>query len=401
MGRYDAVVIGAGIVGLATARAITLRRPGARVAVIDKEDQLAAHQTGRNSGVLHSGIYYRPGSAKATLAVRGHAAMARFCSEHTLPLERCGKLIVATTAGERDQLGDLLHRAAANGVEARYVDSGEMAELEPNVMGLAALHVPATSIVDFREVCWHLARLVTEAGGEVHLGRACTGFVAAPGEVVVQTSAGPMPASAAVNCAGLWSDRVARLHDGGRRSVVIVPFRGDYYDIDPARGQLITRLVYPVPNPLYPFLGVHLTRSVHGGLHAGPNAVLALGRDAYSWREASLRDTAELATFPGIWRLGRRYWREGAREVHRSVRRHAFGEALRRLVPSIGDRDLRHAPPGIRAQALSRDGALLDDFVLRRTGRVVDVINAPSPAATASLEIAETVVDKMMEVLEA
>ncbi|HUB69137.1 MAG TPA: L-2-hydroxyglutarate oxidase [Acidimicrobiales bacterium] len=399
MERYDAVVIGGGIVGLATARAITLRRRDARVAVIEKEDRLAAHQTGHNSGVIHSGIYYRPGSAKALLTTRGSQSIIRFCSEQGIVFERCGKLIVATTAAEGDLLDKLAQRAHDNGVEARPISKAELADLEPNVNGMAALQVPSTSIVDFGEVCHKLADLIRAVGGDIHVNRACTGFAQRPEEVVVETSAGPLPTKIAINCAGLWSDRVARLHSHGHRAIVIAPFRGDYYNIDPGAGLRVTHLIYPVPDPTYPFLGVHVTRSIHGHLHAGPNAVLALGRNAYTWRQMSLHDTVELASFPGIWRLGRLHWQQGAREVWRSLDRHAFGESLRRLVPSVEDRHLKRAPSGIRAQALARDGWLVDDFVIRREDRVVHVINAPSPAATASLEIAETIVDKAMEVL--
>lgn len=371
--------------------ALVRRAPQLSVAVLEKELVLAAHQTGHNSGVIHSGLYYRPGSAKARLAVNGHASMTRFCAEQGIRTEQCGKLIVAVTPTEDERLAVLEGRAVTNGVACHRVGRTELAELEPNVTGLAALEIPITAVVDYREVCERIAALLGEHGAAVHLARACVGLVQRPDQVIVETTGGDMAASVVVNCAGLWSDTVARLHTPGRREVVIAPFRGEYYDVVPAKATLVSRLIYPVPDPVYPFLGVHLTRSIHGGLHAGPNAVLALSRAGYSWGKVSVKDTVALMTFPGMWRMAAHHWEEGAREVHRSLRPHAFGQAVRRLVPAIEDRDLVRAPAGVRAQAVSRRGALLDDFVIKASGRVVDVINAPSPAATASLEIAETV----------
>ena len=396
---YDVVLIGAGIVGLAVARALTDGRPGLTVAVVDKEADLAAHQSGHNSGVIHSGVYYRPGSDKARLAVSGHASMLRFCAESGIPVVQCGKYIAATTASERDGLAALAQRAEANGVETRLVTREELAENEPNVTGLAALHVPGTAIVDYRAVCHRLGQQLSERGVVISFGRECVELSDTGNHVTVGTTAGAMKASVVVNCGGLWSDRVARLHGTGRPDVVIVPFRGEYYDLTAERSDVVTSLVYPVPDPAYPFLGVHLTRSIHGGLHAGPNAILALARDGYTWRRVSARDTADLLTYPGIWRLAARHWRQGASELHRSLRRHAFGQALRRLVPSVKDDDLVPAPAGVRAQALTRSGTLVDDFAFRTSRRVIDVLNAPSPAATASLEIGRVVAARALTAL--
>lgn len=393
------MVVGGGIIGLATALALVRRAPQLSVALVEKEPRLASHQTGHNSGVVHSGIYYRPGSAKAQLVVKGHASMTRFCAEHGVRYERCGKLIVAVTSVEDERLAALEERALANGVPCRRLARAELAELEPNVSGWAALEIPGTAIVDYGEVCQRIAALLRQHGVAVHVSRACVGLVERPDSVIVETTEGAISTSAVVNCAGLWSDTVARFHRHGRREVAIVPFRGEYYDVAPAKAKLVSRLIYPVPDPAYPFLGVHVTKGIHGGLHVGPNAVLALSRAGYSWRQVSARDTGALVTFPGMWHLAARHWAQGARELHRSLRRHAFGEAVRRMVPSIADEDLAPAPAGVRAQALSRQGALLDDFVIEASGRVVDVINAPSPAATASLEIGQVVATMVLPVV--
>jgi len=398
-GRTDILVTGAGIVGLATAWALARRLPRLSIIVIDKEPVLAAHQTGHNSGVVHSGIYYRPGSAKATLAVKGHDSMIRFCTEHGITYDQRGKLIVAVAPDELDRLANLQSRAKANGVPCTRVDGRQLAEMEPNVNGLAALYVPGTAIVDYREVCQKLVALLSEHGIPVHLGVACTGWATTSQEVRVRTSGGEILASALVNCAGLWADKAARLANTGRRQIAIVPFRGGYYSVAPDKANIVNKLIYPVPDLVYPFLGVHLTPDVRGGLHAGPSAVLALSRAGYTWRSVSLRDTIELATFPGIWRLAMQHWPDGARELYRSLSRHAFGEAVRRLVPAIDDRDLLPAPAGVRAQALSRRGDLLDDFLILENERVVNVINAPSPAATASLEIGEIMATKVSALL--
>jgi L-2-hydroxyglutarate oxidase len=397
--RYDVVVIGAGIVGLAVASALVRSAPRLSIAVIEKESVVAAHQTGHNSGVVHSGIYYRPGTAKAMLAVNGHASMVRFCSEYGVRCEQLGKLIVAVTPTELERLAVLKDRARSNGVACRSIDRQELAELEPNVNGLAAMYIPTTSVVDYRQVCDRLASLLGEDDVALYMSRPCLDLTEDQAGVRLETPQGELKASAVVNCGGLWADRVAESCYGTGREVAIVPFRGEYYNVTPPQDGLVGRLIYPVPDPVYPFLGVHLTPGVNGGLHAGPSAVLALSRAGYTWRQVSLRDTMDLITYSGTWMLAARHWRDGVRELQRSLSRHAFGEAVRRLVPAIEDQNLVRSPAGVRAQALSRRGVLLDDFVIQQHGRVVNVINAPSPAATASFEIGKLVAAKALAVL--
>ncbi len=380
MSRY--IVVGGGIVGLAVAHRLLLDRPQATVTVLEKESRVGQHQTGHNSGVIHSGIYYRPGTERARLCVAGARSMVEFCREHGVPVEVCGKLIVATREDDLPRLHALAERARANGVPARLIDQVEAKELEPEVSCLAALHVTSTGITDFGAVCEVLARLVRNRGGEVRLGTRVTAI--RPG--LVRTDAGEERADLVVNCAGLYADRLA----GRPRDVRIVPFRGEYFHV---RRPLVRTLIYPVPDPALPFLGVHLTRSIDGSLHAGPNAVLALAREGYTWGRVNPRDLADVAGFPGLWRLARRHLRTGLAEVRRSLSRRRFAADLAQLVPAIRVDDLVPAPAGVRAQAIGRDGALLDDFrLLHRPGQV-HVLNAPSPAATSSLEIARWIVD--------
>jgi len=391
---YDYVVVGGGIVGLATAHTLLTRHPGARLLVLEKEDGWARHQTGHNSGVIHAGIYYRPGSLKATAAREGGARLIAFCDAHGIPYDRCGKVIVATDDREREPLARLLERGRANGLDARPLDAAGLRAIEPHAAGVAALHVPATAIVDYRRVAETLARLVVEAGGEAGLGRMVVAASERADGVTVETSAGPVHTRALVNCAGLQSDRVARA-SGAAPGARIVPFRGEYYELVPGRRHLVRSLIYPVPNPDFPFLGVHFTRMMDGGVHCGPNAVLALGREAYGKRDVSLSDALEVASAPAFWRLAARHWREGAREMWRSVSRAAFVKSLQRLVPEVTDADVVPSAAGIRAQALAPDGRLVDDFVIAGSARVVHVVNAPSPAATASLALAESIADRL------
>ena len=391
---YDYVVVGGGIVGLATAHTLLTRHPDARLLVIEKESGWARHQTGHNSGVIHAGIYYRPGSLKAAAARDGGARMVAFCERHGVPFDRCGKVIVAADASEREPLARLLERGRANGLEVRPLDAAGLREIEPHAAGVAALHVPATGIVDYRRVAETLARLVVEAGGEAALGRKVLGAAEHPDGVTVETSEGPVHTRALVNCAGLQSDRVARA-SGAAPGARIVPFRGEYYELVPGRRHLVRSLIYPVPNPDFPFLGVHFTRMMDGGVHCGPNAVLALGREAYARGDIVLRDALEVAAAPAFWRLAARHWREGAMEVWRSLSRAAFVKSLQRLVPEVADADVVPSGAGIRAQALGPDGRLVDDFVIAGSARVVHVVNAPSPAATASLALAESIADRL------
>jgi L-2-hydroxyglutarate oxidase LhgO len=387
-GVVDVAVVGAGILGLATARELLRRQPAWRLVVLDKEDRVAAHQTGHNSGVLHAGLYYRPGSLKARLCRDGKAALERYCDEHGIPVERCGKLVVAVDGSERDRLGALRARAEANGVPGLEVlGPAGIREREPAVAGVEALWSPGTGVVDFRRVAAELAAGVAGAGGEVQLGAPVVRVERRPHEVVLHTPAGPVVARHVVACAGLHADTVARLcgDDGPER---IVPFRGDYYTLTPPARPLVRGLVYPVPDPRFPFLGVHLTRRIDGSVLAGPNAVLALAREGYRRRDVRPRELAAVLGDPAFRRLARRYWRTGLAEMWRDVSKRAFLRELQRYVPALEARHLVFGPSGVRAQALDPDGTLVDDFRLGGDHRVLTVRNAPSPAATASLAIA-------------
>ena len=384
------VVIGGGIVGLATAHALSTGPLGAPL-VLEAEDRVAAHQTGHNSGVIHSGLYYRPESQKARNCVEGRAAMVRFCDEHGIAHERCGKIVVATSAAELPALDELARRAEVNGLaDVRRISPEEIREREPHATGLAGLLVPDTGIVDFADVARTLARLVKTAGGTIRTGARVTGVRRDGAELVVETTQGPVRCRYLVNCAGLHSDRVARLC-GLATMLRIVPFRGEYYELVPNRRCLVRHLIYPVPDPRFPFLGVHFTRTIHGDVEAGPNAVLALRRHGYSRTSFSARDTAELLAFGGFWRMAGRYWRNAVGEVHRSLSTRAFVRALQRLVPDLRPADVRRAGSGVRAQAIDTTGVLIDDFRIVEADRMIHVLNAPSPAATASLSIGRTI----------
>jgi L-2-hydroxyglutarate oxidase len=387
--RWDVVVVGGGIVGTATALALAER--GRSVAVLEGEARLAAHQSGHNSGVVHSGLYYRPGSLKAENCVAGREAMYRFCAEHDIPHERCGKLVVATAEDELPALAELERRGHANGLAGvRRLGRDEMREREPEVAGLAGLLVPETGIVDYARVTAAIAERVRAAGGEIRTGARLLACRHEPDGLAADTTAGAVHARLLVNCAGLQSDRVARLC-GVDPGLAIVPFRGEYWALAPARRHLVRHLVYPVPDPAFPFLGVHFTRTIGGAVEAGPNAVLALRREGYRWTDVSPRDLAALAGYPGFWRMARRHWRTGLGEVHRSLSKHAFVAALRRLVPALRPDDLVPAGAGVRAQAVLPDGRLLDDFRIVEGAQSVHMLNAPSPAATASLAIGRRV----------
>jgi L-2-hydroxyglutarate oxidase len=390
----DVVVAGAGIVGLATARALLDTDPGLAVTVLDKEDRLAAHQSSHNSGVLHAGLYYRPDSDKARMVATGRRAMEVFAAEHGIAYDRCGKVVVATSTSELPALAELRSRAEAQGVATTWLDRRGLAHHEPHADGLAALHVPSTGVIDFPAVCQALADEIDAGGGTVELGRAVTAVEDHDGGVRIHTPGGPVTARVLVVCSGLQSDRVAGLAGAALPGVRIAPFRGEYHELRPDRTHLVRTLIYPVPDPRFPFLGVHLTRGVHGDVHAGPNAVPALAREGYSWGQ---RETDEIRTWltdPASHQLARRYWRTGLGEIHRSFSRAAFVRALQRLVPDIGPEDLVPSGSGVRAQALRADGTLLDDFAFGEGRHVVSVLNAPSPAATASLEIGRTVADR-------
>ncbi|WP_307844771.1 L-2-hydroxyglutarate oxidase [Actinotalea solisilvae] len=379
------VVVGSGIVGLAVAA--RLARRGDQVVVLEKEDDIALHQTGRNSGVIHSGLYYAPGSLKARLSAAGARSIRAYAQEHGITTVPTGKLVVATDAQQLPGLRRLAERAAQNGVAATTLTPAEAREHEPHVACVAALHVPSTGIVDYVGVCRALVREVEAADGELRLSEA---FVSARPEgtgVVVETSRGTVRADALVNCAGLQSDRVAQA-SGLEPEARIVPFRGEYFELVPERSYLVNGLIYPVPDPRFPFLGVHLTKTTEGGVHAGPNAVLALAREGYRWRTVDVHDVVDSLSWPGLWRLGVKNVVPGAKEVLRSVSRRTFAASLAELVPAVRVQDLVPAPAGVRAQAMKRDGSMVDDFLVQRAPRQVHVLNAPSPAATASLEIA-------------
>jgi L-2-hydroxyglutarate oxidase len=388
--RY--VVVGGGILGLATAHRIMHDRPDATVTVLEKEDRWAAHQTGHNSGVIHAGVYYPPGSLKAQFCGAGRQSMVAFCRTHDIPVEICGKLVVASSTEEVPRLEALHERSRANGLNVRLLTPEEAREYEPHLSCVAAMHVPETGIVDYGAVCGTLVRLLTEAGADLRLGTRVTGIDADTfvGGSVVRTDHGAFHADVVVNCAGLHADRIARLA-GVDAPAQIVPFRGEYYELRPERRDLVRGLIYPVPDPRFPFLGVHLTRMIDGSVHAGPNAVLAMSREGYSWGAIRPRDVIEEATYPGLWRLGRRHYRYGAQEVLRSLSKALFVRSLARLVPEITADDVVPAGAGVRAQAVRSDGTLVDDFLVQRGDGQVHVLNAPSPAATSALEIARHV----------
>ncbi|UCM88797.1 L-2-hydroxyglutarate oxidase [Streptomyces marincola] len=388
----DVLVIGGGIVGLSTARALRAARPGLRVTVLEKEAAPGRHQTGRNSGVIHSGVYYRPGSRKARFAVRGAAELVAFCAERGIPHAVPGKLIVATEPAELPRLHELAQRARRNGVPVHELGPAQIQEYEPAVRGIAALRVETTGQCDFGAVARELARDVTvRTSAEVvavdrRRGRG----------VAVRTARGEVVrARAMVNCAGLYSDRIARLA-GDEPGLRIVPFRGEFYRLRPERSWLVRGLVYPVPDPAFPFLGVHLTAGRDGEVHIGPNAVPALAREGYDWRTVRVRELAATAAYAGVWRMARRHWRYGAGELRRSLSRRAFTTAVRRLLPEVREEDLLPARAGVRAQAVRADGTLADDFEIAEAPHTVHVLNAPSPAATACLPIGREVATRLL-----
>ncbi len=388
----DAVIIGAGILGLATAHQLSAQFPKKSILVLEKENQIARHQTGHNSGVLHSGIYYKPGSRKALNCRAGKQTMEAFCSREGIPFKTCGKVIVATEARELDRLQALYERGRANGVDCEMIDRSRLLEFEPHCAGMRAIAVRETGIVDYRQVCDRLAARLQEQGHRVMTGLRVTGLHETATQVMVRCGPQTFPARYVVNCAGLHSDQVTAL-SRGHSSVRIIPFRGEYYAVKAEAAHLCRNLIYPVPDPRFPFLGVHFTRMISNQVECGPNAVFAFAREGYRKRDFNFLQLIATVTYPGFVKMALKYWRVGCGEMWRSLSKKAFVKALQRLIPEVCAGQLSPAPAGVRAQAVTPDGVLLDDFAFGESARIVNVINAPSPAATASLSIGKSVVE--------
>lgn len=397
MSSFRVVIIGAGIVGLAAGLELMRRRPDIALTILEKESGIARHQTGHNSGVIHSGIYYKPGSLKARLAVSGARAMIHFCEEHAIPFNVCGKVIVATEPSEIPWLEELFHRGNANGIpRLRMLSSEELRELEPHAAGIRAIHVPGTAITSFAQVAAKIAELIRDQGGSLVCETAVTGIAQSDGCLQIQTTRGVFAADYALNCAGLHSDRIAAMA-GSCENIRITPFRGEYYKLRSEKEALVRGLIYPVPDPRYPFLGVHFTRRIEGGVEAGPNAVLALRREGYGKLDFSPVDAGNALAFPGLWKMAARNWRTMVAEYYRSFSSGAFARALQKLVPELTRSDLQPGGAGVRAQALDVNGNLIDDFCFEDSPSMTHVYNVPSPAATASLSIATTIVDRVVK----
>jgi L-2-hydroxyglutarate oxidase len=396
MSQTAVAIVGGGILGLATAYRLTQQYPQCRVVILEKEAKLGQHQTGHNSGVLHSGIYYKPGSLKAMNCREGKKAMEAFCAAEDIRYEICGKVIVATNEAELPALQRIYERGQANGVRCAIIDRAHLRELEPHTAGIKAIHVPEAGIVDYKQVCQRLAQRIEERDGRIITNAQVLGVRREANQVTLQSQAGDFTVDYVVNCAGLHSDRVTAL-SGQRPAVKIVPFRGEYYEVKPSAQHLCRNLIYPVPDPNFPFLGVHFTRMIHGGVECGPNAVLAFAREGYLKTDVNVADLLETLTYPGFLKMAAKYWQTGLGEMWRSWSKAAFVKALQHLIPEVRAADLEPAPAGIRAQAIAPDGALVDDFMIQETERMINVCNAPSPAATASLNIGKVIVDKLAQ----
>jgi L-2-hydroxyglutarate oxidase LhgO len=390
---YDLVIVGAGIVGLSTAMWASFLFPRMRIAVLEKESHIAGHQTSHNSGVVHSGIYYRPGSEKAKLCVLGAAAMQDFCRHRGVPIETCGKVVVATSEEQLPGLKELYSRGVQNGVPGiTMIGPERLREIEPNARGITALHVPGAGITNYSEVAREYAEIASESGVQIQTGTELLALRGSSNEFVLETTAGNLHSKFLINCAGLHSDRVAAM-TGARLDLKIVPFRGEYYELVPARRYLVKNLIYPVADPRFPFLGVHFTRHVNGSIEAGPNAVLALKREGYSWSAFKVSDALDIALFSGTWKMAGRYWQSGLQEMYRSLSKSAFVRSLQQLVPEVRENDFVDGGSGVRAQAVNSKGALLDDFCFVQGHRILHVCNVPSPAATASLMIGRKIAE--------
>lgn len=392
----DILIVGGGIVGLATAYELSRTHPERSLIVVEKEREVAQHQTGHNSGVMHSGIYYKPGSLKAANCRQGKKLLQEFCDREGIKYEICGKVIVATAEEELGRLNNLHERGMANGVHCRLIDAKELKELEPHCSGIRAVHVPESGIVNYRQVCERLAAILKEKGHRIATGTQVTKMVEEAGQVVVVTTAGEFTAKQVINCAGLHSDRVAA-SAGTVPGVKIIPFRGEYFEVVPAAEKFCRNLIYPVPDPQFPFLGVHFTRMIEGGVECGPNAVLAFGREGYRKTDVNFKDLFETLAYSGFRKMAFKHWKMGLEEMWRSFNKQAFVKALQRLVPEIRAEHLHPAPAGIRAQAIAADGKPVDDFVIEEQKRIMNVLNAPSPAATSAFSIGRTIVGKLDE----
>lgn len=393
----DVTVIGGGIVGLATALKIKQQRPMFSVVVLEKEGQVAAHQTGHNSGVIHSGLYYKPGSLKATNCIEGYRMLLDFCDQENVPYDLCGKIVVATKPDEVGQLDTLFERGQQNGLGGlRRISTSEMREIEPHVSGVSGIFVPQTGIIDYTQVTKAYARKFRELGGELHLGERVEQITVGTSLSVVVTDKSRYETKLVVNCAGLQSDKIAQLTQREPIDLQIIPFRGEYFKLKPEKQYLVKNLIYPVPDPKFPFLGVHFTRMIHGGVEAGPNAVLAFKREGYKKSDVNLREFYETLAWPGFQKVALKYWQMGLGEMYRSFSKPAFTKALQELIPAIQEDDLIEGGAGVRAQACDRTGGLLDDFSIIETDRAINVCNAPSPAATSSLSIGKAVAEKVL-----
>jgi L-2-hydroxyglutarate oxidase len=394
--KVDLVIIGAGIVGLSTAMEMVWRRPDLKLAVLEKEGQVAAHQTGHNSGVMHSGLYYKPGSLKARMAVEGRQLMVDFCQEHGLAYDLCGKVVVATKQEEIPRLDELFRRGTANGVPGlERIGPEQIKEHEPHAIGVAGIWSPNTGIVDYIAVCRKYAEIVQQGGGELHLNTEVLAIDQRPGELVIETTQGEVHTRSLINCGGLQSDLIAKM-TGDTHGLRIVPFRGEYYELAPESYRLVNGLIYPVPDPRFPFLGVHFTKKINGSVEAGPNAVLAFAREGYTKADISISYLFQLLAFRGFWIMAAKYWKMGFGEMYRSWNKRAFVRALQSLLPELGMDDVAPGGAGVRAQAMDPSGNLLDDFSFVESENAIHVLNAPSPAATASVPIGRAIVDKAL-----